>query len=466
MVALKNIEHRHDFTEPLGTSRAPNPFRLESERISTKFHDAISCRMADLLEVALSVYAADRQSPRSSGRTDPGHRRIVVRVAVRDPAFWRRSETTERLSDYLYWLSEDDWRFEFVRRKSELDFAESRQYLLNSPPEPPASVSLFSGGLDSLAGLAAQMQREPGGSRVLVSGYSSSRLASQQRKQVALIKSNSEEFGIPPAEIHHLMLPYGLKHVNPCKEEDTQRTRAFVFLTFGTIVALKARTDTLWVYENGVGAMNLPLSAMQLGVDNYRGVHPRSLAMAEDLFELVLEERVKIKNPYLFFTKAQMCRYLPSSSLLGLMRETVSCDSFPSRLLNRPQCGLCTSCILRRQALYCGGLSEHDLCDGYQYDLLDDGHAMVPDRLFELEVMRGQVSTFRDCLSAEDPWTALATRYPELLRTGDELEVTDRLEKGESAPAFVRLYRTYVDEWDAFSARIASGNQGGCRDAA
>ena len=212
--------------------------------------------------------------------------------------------------------------------------------------------------------------------------------------------------------------------------------------------------------------MNLPLSAMQLGVDNYRGVHPRSLAMAEDLFELVLEERVEIRNPFLFFTKAEMCRYLPSSSLLGLVRETVSCDSFPLRLLNRPQCGRCTSCILRRQALYCSGISEYDLCEGYQYDLLDNEHGMVPDQLFELEVMRGQVSTFRNCLSVEDSWTALAAKYPELLRTGDELEVTGRLRKGESAQAFVRLYRAYVDEWDAFSARIASGDKGGSRAAA
>ena len=169
MVALKNIEYRHDFTIPLGTPMAPNPFRLNSERISAMFHDAISCRMADLLDVALSVYAADRQSLRSSDGTDTGHRRIVVRMSVREPAFWRRLETVKRLHEYLYWLGEDDWSFEFVRRQSELNIAESRQYLFNSPPNPPASVSLFSGGLDSLAGLVAHNQSEPAGSRVLVS---------------------------------------------------------------------------------------------------------------------------------------------------------------------------------------------------------------------------------------------------------------------------------------------------------
>ena len=466
MVALKNIEYRHDFTKPLGSPRAPNPFRLESERMSAKFHDAISCRMADLLDVALSVYAADRQSRRSSDGTGTGNRRIVVRMSVREPAFWRRPETAARLHNYLYWLGEDDWDFEFVRRQSELNVAESRQYLFNSPPNPPTSVSLFSGGLDSLAGLVAHNQSEPAGSHVLVSGYSNSRLAGQQRKQVDSIKEKSTSFAIPPAEIHHLALPYGLCHVTACKEEGTQRTRAFVFLAFGTIAALKARTNTLWVYENGVGAMNLPLSAMQLGVDNYRGVHPRSLMKAQDLFEHVLGDRVEIRNPYLFHTKAEMCRSLPSSGLLGLVRESVSCDSYPIHLLNRPQCGRCTSCILRRQALYCGGLSEYDTSNEYQYDVLDGRHDMNADHLFELEVMRGQVLKLRSCLSADDPWIALATIYPELLRTGDELEATGRLQRGEAASGFVRLYQAYVDEWDSFSARIAASNQGGSREAA
>ena len=253
---MKDTEYRHDFTESPGTPQSSNPFRLESERISKQFHDAISCRMADLLEIALAAYAADRQSPRSSGRGHTTQRTIVVRMAVRDPAFWRRSETKERLSDYLYWLSEDEWKFRFIRRQSELSYAESRQYLLSSPPEPPTSVSLFSGGVDSLAGLAAHMQDESGGSRVLVSGYSSSRLARQQRKQVASFMKKSAALGISRDRIHHLMLPFGLQHINPRKEDSSQRTRAFVFLTFGIIAALKARTDTLWIHENGVGAMN------------------------------------------------------------------------------------------------------------------------------------------------------------------------------------------------------------------
>ena len=96
-------------------------------------------------------------------------------------------------------------------------------------------------------------------------------------------------------------------------EEKGQRSRAFVFSALGVAAAVQAEADTLHVYENGVGALNLPLNETQLGVDNYRGVHPRSLMLLESLLALVLDNPVCIENPYLFRTKAEMCRALSCS---------------------------------------------------------------------------------------------------------------------------------------------------------
>ena len=73
-----------------------------------------------------------------------------------------------------------------------------------------------------------------------------------------------------------------------------------MFLALGTATAFQADTDTLWVYENGLGALNIPLNESQLGVDNYRGVHPRSLRMDSELFEKVLGRKIHIENPCLF----------------------------------------------------------------------------------------------------------------------------------------------------------------------
>ena len=149
------------------------------------------------------------------------------------------------------------------------------------PPRAPVTVSLFSGGLDSLAGLAAHAPEGPGGSRVLVSGYTNNRLRHQQRSQVDIVRAawrHAEAFE-HISEIHHVAVPFGIRKPLEYKEEKSQRTRSLVFLTLGVVTALQGGADTLWIYENGVGALNLPMNETQLGVDNSRGVHPRSLML-------------------------------------------------------------------------------------------------------------------------------------------------------------------------------------------
>ena len=318
-------------------------------------------------------------------------------------------------------------------------------------PNARATVALFSGGLDSIAGLAARDQEKSCASYVLVSGYTHNRLSHQQKLQVKHIRASSwgkGVFGTPP-EICHVAVPFGLCKPEGNREEKSQRTRALVYLTLGVATALQAGTDTLWVYENGVGALNLPLDATQLGVDNYRGVHPRSLMMVEDLFAMVLERPVQIKNPFLFHTKAEMCRALVSANLVDSIRDTVSCDSFPLRIRNQPgQCGCCTSCILRRQALYAGGLTGYDPPERYRADVLMSQGSLKDTQRRDLEIMRGQVDKFARCLTSADPWVSLVASFPELARTHSELVAHGDQKAGEVSGSFIRLYQTYVREWE------------------
>ena len=256
------------------------------------------------------------------------------------------------------------------------------------------------------------------------------------------------------ARVSHVAVPFGIRASRGQREEKGQRTRALVFLALGAAAAVQARADTLWVYENGIGALNLPLNESQLGVDNYRGVHPRSLRMFEDLVEQALDQPVHIRNPFLFRTKAEMCRGLPAAGLVDTVRDTVSCDSFPLRVKDTPQCGSCTSCVLRRQGLSASGLTRYDSSEAYRDDLSDPS-TLSQDRLFGLEVMRGQVYRLDQCLSAADPWLALTTEYPKLARTQAEVAEHEGLEPGWVRDQFVRLYQSYVCEWRLFSQQLA-----------
>ena len=140
---------------------------LNGERLSHAFGVELPSRMADLLDAAMAVYAADRRSPRDFKKENTGQRRIHLRLAVREPELWASDEISEQLRELLIWLSEDVWSFEFVRRESIPSPAESARFLFPSPTERSAEVSLFSGGLDSLAGLAARTQEETDRSYVL-----------------------------------------------------------------------------------------------------------------------------------------------------------------------------------------------------------------------------------------------------------------------------------------------------------
>ena len=448
---MSKSHYEYDFTSAASSEAHVSPFRLELKNITRTLMAPIAPRMADLLEVVMAVYAADRQSRRNYRDVNTGQRDFLLRVELRDPKFWSRPELMSVLQAYLNWISGDHWTFEFVTRQTDPTPEESELYLFDSLPQQPISVSLFSGGLDSLAGLSAHRRDNRPGSHLLVSGYSHGSLMKRQRLQARKIESVicgcGSELDCPV--LRHITVGYGLCRHDEVREEKTQRTRATAFLTFGVITAVLARTDTLWVFENGTGALNLPLNATQLGVDNYRGVHPRSLIMAEELFELAMEQKVRIINPFVFHTKAQMIRALAPSGMADLARETVSCDSFPLRVDGHPQCGYCTSCILRRQALFSGGLSGRDLGRDYQYDVLTDGHMLDGERRFGLGEMREQARTIRLCLSAAEPWRALTAQYPELARTALEMESGGGVSPGDAAAGIVRLYQNYVREWDA-----------------
>ena len=458
---MSNIPHTYDFASNSQPMELESHYWLNGERISNAFGVELLPCMADLLDVAMAVYAADRRSLRDFKKEKTGQRRIHMRLAVREPELWESAEISEQLSELLSWLSGDVWSFEFARRESDPSPAESVRYLFSWPTDHPAEVSLFSGGLDSLAGLAARAQGAADRSRVLVSGYTNSRLAHQQLEQIRGIKEAWHNDGLDrrkAPEIRHVAVPFGIHKPEGHYEEKSQRTRALVFLTLGVAAALQADADTLWVYENGVGALNLPLNETQLGVDNYRGVHPVSLMEARKLFELVLKQTIRIENPFLFDTKAEMCAALQPIGLAHLVRETVSCDGFAQRVANKPQCGYCTSCILRRQSLHSSGLGGFDPSAEYRYDVLNRQSSLTLTQIYGLEAMYDQVEKLARCLCSDNPWPVLAASFPGLVLVRSALVVHEDMKPVDVEARLIRMYRAYVQEWERFPAtyRIAA----------
>ncbi|HLG15092.1 MAG TPA: 7-cyano-7-deazaguanine synthase [Blastocatellia bacterium] len=251
----------------------------------------------------------------------------------------------------------------------------------------------------------------------------------------------------------HIIVPYGLTNVSATLgQERSQRARAFLHLTLGAATALQAGAKEFFVYENGVGAINLPYDETQVGTLNARAVHPVTLARMGKLITKLFGASFRISNPFLFHTKAEMCRDAALNRLGPYIGETFSCDGYPIRVKHKPQCGSCTACVLRRISLQGAGLSAWDAPQGYLRDLVSGPPPKKQRKLRELRAMAWQAYKLKQALDAPDPWRRLARSFPELEDLVTETSWYDGARQADIQQSLLRLYSQYLVEFDNFSA--------------
>lgn len=398
---------------------------------------------ADLLEIVATVDYIDRICPRpSTGRAgQPWSRSLPVTIAVHEPDLWAQTPLVLRLCELLHWLTDDEWLLEFKPATHEL-FQPAVEAPLFERVEDAPSVALFSGGLDSLAGLCNDAAR--GNLPILASVVSNSR---QQACQRATIAALERETGgcVPRISIkHHL---HGVQ-----AREASHRSRGFMYLAIAGVIAHLRGINDIRVYENGVGAINLPYFDMQHGAFATRSMHPKTLSMMAELLSMVFGGSFAIENPNQYMTKAQMCSDLPSNTWPA-MRRTLSCDTaFSHRATKVPSCGICTSCLLRRQALRAAGLVSVDQATQHRFDVLEND-ALSDAKLEDLKLMLSQAADIQDCLKAADPWNAMLAQYPSLLTLGGSAQLS---RNGVDTERLLGMYASYVAEWYEFPSPLRS----------
>lgn len=427
--------------------------RFREEQISRIFGSSLDEVLADWLEIAFSLYWADRLAPRRD-RTNQYHdgqrgRRLNLAIPVRQPAIWIRPTVYESLRNLLTYFTEDEWVIDFTQYKASRRAAELQGFLFQMTSSGPFNVSLFSGGLDSFAGTIGQIDDSLEDNFVLVSGTNNNRKQHQQSLQYEIISRRYNR------NIRQLTIPYWFhRNEETCRREHLERSRGFLFLSLGAATAIAVGGGELCVYENGVGAVNLPYDGTQLGISSTRAVNPIALSRMGKFITELIGHPFAIKNPYLFETKAELCKHQAVASLGRYIGETFSCDGFPMRISDRSavtHCGSCTSCLLRRTSLEAAGLSARDSSTMYLRDLTSSSYRGRAKDLRALRAMEWQVFRIKKCLREEDSWRALSQEFPELIDVLSEDMSGDLNQPTEQA--FVRLYSQYVEEWESFSAR-------------
>jgi 7-cyano-7-deazaguanine synthase in queuosine biosynthesis len=346
-------------------------------------------RMAlELLLVAGACYVIDKAMSRRL-TSDAWTRDLSVNFPVSDPKRW--SKVSARLDKALTFLSGDVWRTSFRPTNCDLFIApKRRRQLARDPLEPKQfeAVTLFSGGLDSLIGTIDFLQQHPDRRIMLMGHYDSPGPRSQQR---TLYEELTAKFP------HRTKLEQVRVSQKPTKNvEPSLRCRSIIFLALGIYAASECGAAVpLITPENGIIALNLPLTPSRIGSCSTRTMHPFYL----NTFRSVVRDlglKNEIVNPLELKTKGQCvaeCRNL--GLLSALASKTVSCSHGTRRRdwkrRSAANCGYCVPCLFRRASLHTAQL---DSGKEYGVDVCSD-ELTVSSNLTSADDLRALTSGLR-----------------------------------------------------------------------
>ncbi len=422
-------------------------FIVDDRPIAAAFGRTLSDRLADLVDIAMAVYVADRLRPRRPDpRSDPFRlrwsRALCLRLPVREPDLWRSPTVLSHLEALLGWLTDDSWEFDFVQRVTPRRLSQTQAFLFEAPLQEPIDVGLLSGGLDSLVGAAQVLSNGNPGTVVLVSASSSTRLRHLQGQLVRELRARPGS-----RDVVSIRVPFNLIDSSNGVQEISQRSRGFVFLVLGAAAAITAGRRELRLFENGIGSINLPFVECQVGTHSTRSAHPATLNGFSELMRAV-EEPLTIHNPLFWLTKAEVCSSLPEPYRpLGAIAE--SCDGFPQRVAKTPRCGRCTACVLRAMSLEVAGMSSVEDWTKYRIQPLASVR-LTRSADGVAGAMLYQVERLRTCLRAPEPWNAMVRAFPSLARVPSDLD-TGPLGQLIARSDLEGLFRRYVADWDCLT---------------
>lgn len=303
----------------------------------------------DLLILAFAVHVADTSISRRPSSNDRWTRQIILNVPVRNVKKW--SESSHLLQKMLCFLTGDNWQFEFTGRPSSIKTLNKSTGRLNLMDFD--SVTLFSGGLDSLIGTIDLLK--DGKRPVLVSHHWDGGSSAAQK---ILTQKLQEEFGEESFGAVRARVGIRRADLSVAGSENTQRARSFLFYSMATaVVSALPNINEVLIPENGLIALNVPMDPWRLGSLSTKTAHPHFIEyMAELSASIGLE--VGFRNPYGFKTKGQMVKNCKDKNLLERLAPlSMSCSS-PAKIrwerLRPMHCGYCVPCLIRRAALLHG----------------------------------------------------------------------------------------------------------------
>jgi hypothetical protein len=380
------------------TAHGLRNFMLNFSYLTAGLQRQLNAREMDLAETVGHIFAVDLACARGRGDV-VWARSIDAHLPVREPDFWQA--VAPRLEAVFSDFTQDRLRLHFYPEPD-----------ANPPPRQRSAafanfdcVALVSGGVDSFVGGLALLDegRTPLGvshtaagaithAQVGVADVFTRRLPTFERVGLTAQK-NGSTFPTP---------------------EPSQRSRSLLFLTMASIAAAVSGTSEVFINENGIMAIHVPMTAARAGSLSTHTAAPTVLERLEGLLRDVLQFPLKIRNNLLGFTKPQVVELGANLGGASDLVNTVSCWSIGR---TSRHCGTCAPCIMRRISFELHAVSDV----GYEDDAFEDAEVLQNELACDNLLHFIRVVRDLDQLSDLD----LQLNYPELLNGGGQLSLTE-----------------------------------------
>lgn len=304
----------------------------------------------DFTTIALCVAAADGACSRSKS-ADGWTRQIELIIYLHEPLVWVAQQ--KGLESTFRFLTGDFWKLTFVSGGIAPPKPSKRQEKKYSAD----SVSLLSGGVDSLVGAVdlTALGEKPLFVSKIVTGDKAI-----QEKIVSSLGASDRHF------------QWSFNSQPPSEPETSTRGRSLIFFAFASLAAsaLDAtvnRPVTIYVPENGFISLNIALNPSRIGSLSTKTTHPIYLSGLQSVWDAVdIKAKLSFPNDYQFKTKGELLGGCLDKKILGdLIGDSTSCGKYGRH--KQTHCGCCIPCLVRRAAfLKAGMLDTTSISTAYQ----------------------------------------------------------------------------------------------------
>lgn len=258
------------YTDEGVNKKVPLSF-IDYEKIFDFTEDFTSVKF-DFFLISTTVYGVDCLLSRSIYSNDGWTRDIEVEFPVNNLAIWRGKE--ENLKQILDFLTGDNWIISF-REIEDVDLFQQRINRRKIPvydKDSIKSVSLFSGGLDSLIGIIDELEKLDNDERILLVSHFDSKSPGPNGDQRTLLSLLKAQYSNKIYWIQsNLALSRKDSEGNKITIEGNYRSRSLFFIGSGCYLS---PTNELMIPENGTISINYPLTPSRVSSLSTRTTHP------------------------------------------------------------------------------------------------------------------------------------------------------------------------------------------------